>query len=53
MSSLLMTIAARATSAQEAVPATPLCGVRDTSAHQLPFTQAENADGARFVSFSN
>ncbi|HUO52771.1 MAG TPA: hypothetical protein VMT93_09640 [Gemmatimonadaceae bacterium] len=31
----------------------PACGVPDTTVHKLPFSREENADGAKFVWFSN
>lgn len=39
--------------AQEPIPRNPQCTMPDTSAHQLPFSQAANSDGARYVWFAN
>lgn len=39
--------------AQEPVPESPRCNVRDATRRELPFTHEEDADGARFVWFTN
>jgi hypothetical protein len=39
--------------AQEPIPRSPQCTMPDTSVHQLPFSSASNADGARYVWFTN
>ncbi len=42
-----------AVEAQEPVPASPQCTMPDTSVHALPFSREDDADGARYVWFTN
>ena len=43
----------RPIAAQEAAPRSPACGRPDSTVRKLPFSAEDNADGARFVWFSN
>jgi hypothetical protein len=48
-----LSLGGKPVAAQEPAPESPRCTMPDTSAHRLPFSEADNADGARYVWFVN